>query len=97
MGGLMKIGQRIGNYLLAEQVGRGGMAEVFRAQNQSPGEVPPVVAVKRLFAKLAGDREFVQMFVNEARIASTLMHPNLVRTYDLINTGGTYFIVMEYL
>jgi serine/threonine-protein kinase len=73
------------------------MAEIFKAEEEVSGGHRRVVAIKRLFPKLSADREFVGMFVNEARIASSMFHPNIVQTYDLINYGSYYYIVMEYL
>ncbi len=93
----MKLGQTLGRYKLLERVGRGGMAEVFRAEENLEDGGKRIVAIKRLFPRLAADREFVGMFVNEARIASSMDHPNIVHTYDLINSGSYYYIVMEYL
>ncbi|MBN2497541.1 MAG: serine/threonine protein kinase [Deltaproteobacteria bacterium] len=90
-------GQNIGRYRLLDKVGRGGMAEVFRAEDSMPDGSTRIVAIKRLFPKLSGDRQFVQMFLNEARISSQMAHPNLVHTYDLINHGSYYYIVMEFL
>ena len=93
----MAEGQTVGRYTLLEQVGKGGMAEVFKAEERLPDGTRRVVAVKRLFPQLAADREFVGMFVNEARIASSMVHPNIVRTHDLINAGSHYYIIMEFL
>jgi serine/threonine-protein kinase len=93
----MKEGQTIGQYRLLEQVGKGGMAEVFQAEQTLPDGSLRTVAIKRLFPRLAADREFVGMFVNEARIASSMVHPNIIRTFDLINSGSYYYIVMEFL
>ncbi len=73
------------------------MAEVFRAKETLDDGADRIVAIKRLFPRLAADREFVGMFVNEARIASSMDHPNIVHTYDLMNSGSYYYIVMEYL
>ncbi len=93
----MELGQTIGRYTLLEQVGKGGMAEVFKAEERLPDGSARVVAIKRLFPRLAADREFVGMFVNEARIASAMLHPNVIKTYDLVNSGSYYYIVMEFL
>jgi serine/threonine protein kinase len=94
---VMEPGQRIGRYHLTKKIGKGGMAEIFKAEEEVSGGHRRVVAIKRLFPKLSADREFVGMFVNEARIASSMFHPNIVQTYDLINYGSYYYIVMEYL
>ncbi|RME27287.1 MAG: hypothetical protein D6806_04845, partial [Deltaproteobacteria bacterium] len=93
----MNSGLKIGRYKLLERIGRGGMAEIFKAEESLPGGGTRLVAIKRLFPRLSADREFVGMFVNEARIASEMNHPCIVRTYDLINYGSYYYIVMEYL
>ncbi len=93
----MDTGQRIGRYVLSEKVGKGGMAEIFRAEETLPEGGKRIVAIKRLFPKLSADREFVGMFVNEALIASNMDHFNIIKTYDLLNFGSYYYIVMEYL
>jgi serine/threonine protein kinase len=89
--------QHIGPYKLKEKIGRGGMAEIFRAEKQLANGKLQSVAIKRLFPSFSADREFVGMFVNEARIASSMDHENVIRTYDLINIGSYYYIIMEYL
>ncbi len=73
------------------------MAEIFKADESLKGGGTRTVAIKRLFPRLSADREFVGMFVNEALIAARMDHPNIIRTYDLINYGSYYYIVMEYL
>lgn len=93
----MQAGQSIGRFRLLEKIGKGGMAEIFKASEALPGGQSRTVAIKRLFPKLSADREFVGMFVNEARIAAEMDHPCIIRTYDLINYGSYYYIVMEYL
>jgi serine/threonine protein kinase len=93
----MKTGQRIGRFELLERVGQGGMAEIFRASERLPSGGVRTVAIKRLFAKLAADHRYVEMFVNEASIAARMQHPNIVRTYGLVNYQAYYYIVMEYL
>jgi serine/threonine protein kinase len=90
-------GQQIGRYLLREKIGTGGMAEVFRAEERVSDGSTRVVAVKRLFPRLSAERDFVGMFVHEAQITSGMNHPNIVRTFDLINHESYYYIVMEYL
>lgn len=93
----MESGERIGRYLLKNRIGRGGMAEIFMAEESLAEGGTRTVAVKRLFPRLSAEREFVGMFVNEARIAASMGHPNIVKVYDLINWGSYYYIVMEYL
>ncbi len=93
----METGQHIGRYRLREKIGKGGMAEIFKADESLDDGGTRTVAIKRLFPRLSADREFVGMFVNEALIAASMDHPNIIRTYDLINFGSYYYIVMEYL
>ncbi len=73
------------------------MGELLLAQAESAGGVRKLVAIKRIRSEYASDQEFVTMFINEARLAATLDHPNVVRTYDLVEDGGSFFMVMEYL
>ncbi len=80
-----------GSYRVYEQLGVGGMATVHRAANKA-GQT---VALKRLRPELAAIDEFVQAFVDEARLASHLRHPNVARTYDFGQVEDTYFIAME--
>jgi len=87
----------IGRYHLQERIGRGGMAEIFKAEERMEGGRKRVVAVKRMFPRLSADIEFVDMFRNEAQIASVMRHENIIKTYNLIHLGTYYYIVMEYL
>src|SRR6478752_4467834 len=83
-----------GRYELQRRVGRGGMAEVFRARDQL---LDRVVAVKILFHEFAADPAFVARFRREAQSAANLNHPNIVGVYDWGKESGTYYIVMEYV
>ncbi len=84
-----------GSYRVYEQLGVGGMATVHRAELISSGGPKRSVALKRLRPELAAVPEFVQAFVDEARLASHLRHPNVAQTYDFGQVGDTYFIAME--
>ncbi|MEJ2737545.1 MAG: protein kinase [Anaerolineae bacterium] len=84
----------LGNYQLAEELGRGGMAVVYRAHQPSLNRD---VAIKVLPPHLSFDQEFVERFQREARAAASLRHPNIVVIHDVGHEGGTYYIVMEYL
>jgi serine/threonine-protein kinase len=87
----------VGNYLVYEQLGRGGMATVHRAETQGVEGFRRPVALKRLHPNLAADNDLVKSFVHEARLASHLRHANCAQTYDLGKVDGTYFIAMEYV
>jgi serine/threonine protein kinase len=73
------------------------MGELLLARASAPGGVQKLVAIKRVRPEYASDPTFVTMFLNEARLAATLDHPNVVRTYDLAEDDGNFFMVMEYL
>jgi WD40 repeat protein len=87
-------GQTIGQYQILEELGRGGMAVVHRAFQPT---LQRYVAIKILPARLAFDLEFVERFVQEARAAANLRHPNIVVIYDVGQQAGLYYLVMEYL
>ena len=89
--------QRIGRYQVLRKIATGGMAELFLAKQVGLDGFEKVVAIKRILAHLAHDREFVQMFQDEARIVAKLHHPNIVQIYDLGKADDTYFIAMEYI
>jgi serine/threonine-protein kinase len=89
--------ETLGRYVLLEKLATGGMGEVFRGAVVGSSGFSKQVAVKRILPSLAGEREFVNMIVDEARIASTLSHPNIAQVLDLDVEEGTPFIVMEYV
>ncbi|HWE26747.1 MAG TPA: serine/threonine-protein kinase, partial [Polyangia bacterium] len=84
-----------GKYLLVERLAQGGMAEVFRAVYQGAHGFEKQVAVKRILPVFDGARDFVAMFVDEARIASSLTHVNIVQVSDFGELDGTYYLAME--
>lgn len=81
-------------YALEKTLGKGGMATVELAEDTQLGRR---VAIKRLFASLAGDETFQRRFLREARMAAALSHPNLVAVYDVGERDGLPYIVMEYV
>ena len=87
----------VGQYLVYEQLGRGGMATVHRAETQGISGFTRPVALKRLLHHLTTDAELVKSFIHEARLASHLRHGNCAQTYDLGKVDETYFIAMEYV
>lgn len=86
---------RFGTYAVYEQLGKGGMATVHRAERALPSGALQVVALKRLIPTL--QREIVQLFLDEARLLRYLDHPNIAATYESGKVFGTYFIAMEYV
>jgi tRNA A-37 threonylcarbamoyl transferase component Bud32 len=84
-------------YKLITALGEGGMAEVFLAVQHGPLATNRLVVIKRLRHPMADDPEAVAMFLDEARLASRLRHPNVVHTCDVGEHQGAYFLAMEYL
>ena len=90
-------GESFGKYRLERALAVGGMAELFLARQSGPGGFEKQVVIKRTLPHLATNPEFVHMFLDEARIAARLSHPNIVQVFDFGEAGGSYFLVMEYL
>ncbi len=87
----------LGKYHIFATLGRGGMADVYLAVARGPVGFNKLVVIKRLRAQLAEEPTFRQMFLDEARLAARLNHPNIVQTFEVGEENGTYFIAMEYL
>lgn len=81
-------------YEILEKVGTGGMSDVFKARDHKLGRL---VAIKFLKQEFCEDKNFVSNFQVEAQSAAALLHPNVVSVYDVNETNGTYYIVMEYV
>jgi len=88
---------KIGRYELLAQLATGGMAEIFLARQSGIEGFERLVVVKKLLPHLKNEKKFLDMFLDEARIAAQLAHPNIVQIYDLGQEEGEYFIAMEYL
>ena len=84
----------LGRYVIEEQIGAGGMGEVYRAQDT---RLKRTVAIKMLPRETAGDTGLRRRFLNEARAASALNHPNIVALYDICSDKNIDFLVMEYV
>ena len=84
-------------YVLVEHIATGGMAEIYRAQYSGIEGFAKELVVKRLREEFAARPSVVKMFLDEARVAATLTHQNVVHTYDLGELQGEYFIAMELL
>ncbi|AKF08591.1 serine/threonine-protein kinase [Sandaracinus amylolyticus] len=91
-------GRRLGRYEVLVQLASGGMATVYVARAQGVAGFERLVAIKVLHPHLAHDEEFISMFLDEARLAARIRHPNVVPTLDISDTEGDgYFLVMEYI
>jgi serine/threonine-protein kinase len=88
---------KLGRYELITRIGQGGMAEVQLALQRGPAGFEKLVVVKLVHENLATQKAFVDMLLDEARVAALVKHPNVVDIYDLGEAEGRYFIAMEYL
>ncbi|MBX3125510.1 MAG: protein kinase [Polyangiaceae bacterium] len=84
-------------YRVIEKIASGGMAEVFRAESAGLEGFKKTVAIKRVLPHLAEKKQFIGMFLDEARLSATLSHSNCVQVFDIGVGDDTYFIVMEYV
>ena len=90
-------GARLGRYEVLAQLGIGGMAELYVARQSGLSGFERIVALKRILPHLTADDEFVRMFLDEARIAASLDHPNIAQVTDIDIEGGQYFFAMEFV
>ncbi len=88
---------RLGRYRLRARLAQGGMAELFLALQEGPAGFEKEVVIKRILPELREDPRFVAMFLDEARIAAQLSHPNIVQLTDFGEVNGTWFLCMERL
>ncbi|MEO7113820.1 MAG: serine/threonine-protein kinase, partial [Polyangiaceae bacterium] len=86
----------IGRYALYAPIASGGMATVHFGRLHAAGGFSRTVAIKRLHSQYASQPEFVDRFLDEARIAARIRHPNVIPTLDVVSRGGEVFLVMEY-
>ncbi len=88
---------KLGSYQLLRPIGRGGMGDIWLAAQVGPGGFKRPAVVKRLLESLTDEGEFLEMFLEEARLAALIHHPNVVSVFDFARDGGTYFLAMEYV
>lgn len=88
---------RLGRYELLARLATGGMGEVFLGRLEGAAGFEKLYAIKRVLPHLANDERFRKMLVTEAQIASKMAHPNICQVYELGETAGQLYIVMEYL
>jgi serine/threonine protein kinase len=90
-------GTKFGRYVLLDKIGTGGMAEIYRAKTFGAAGFEKEFALKLILPSLVDDSEFVEMFINEAKIAVSLYHANIVQVFDLGEIDDQYYIAMEYV
>ena len=89
--------RQVGRYLICGEMASGGMATVHLGRLLGPAGFSKIVAIKRLHAHFASDPEFLSMFIDEARLASAISHPNVVSSLDVVAEDGELLLVMEYV
>ena len=90
-------GTPLGRYVLVDRIGEGGMAEVYTAISFGYGGFRRSFVVKRLRSELIANATAVDLFIDEANLASTLVHPNVVPVFDFGEAAGSYFLAQEYV
>ncbi|MBC8072862.1 MAG: protein kinase, partial [Deltaproteobacteria bacterium] len=95
--GDLPAGTRMGRYELLHRLAVGGMAELYVARHSGIQGFERTVVVKRILPHLVEDPEFISMFLDEARIAASLDHPNIAQVTDIDHEHGDYFLTMEYV
>ena len=90
-------GFKLGKYSLIRQIAIGGMAEIYLARTVGIEGFEKLVVIKRILPQYADSTSFTKMFLDEARLAATLQHPNIAQVYDIGNEAGSYFFSMEYV
>ncbi len=88
---------KFGDYYLFDRIAIGGMAEVYRGVSYGVEGFERLFAVKRVLPNIAEDQEFIDMFIDEAKIAVQLTHANIGQIFELGNAENSYFIAMEYV
>jgi len=89
--------EQFGKYSLIRKIGTGGMAEVFLARTTVAQGLNKTLVIKKIHTAYARSRQFVAMFVDEAKIALGLNHPNITQVFDFGAVADTYFLAMEYV
>jgi serine/threonine protein kinase len=90
-------GSTANSYQVLAKLATGGMAEIYLARGASVGGVERYVVMKRVLREHATDIHFLKMFLDEARLAAQLQHPNIAQVYDVGKLGDSYFFTMEYV
>ena len=89
--------EHFGKYQILERIARGGMAEIYKARMEGIGGFNRLFAIKRILPALSENREYIDLLVDEAKIAGLLSHANIVQILDLGQVNGQYYVAMEYV
>jgi serine/threonine-protein kinase len=97
MGGIYSFSSGGAVYRFSRRIGRGGMGEVYLGLQEGIGGLERLVVIKRIYSQFGEDENFTRMLLDEARLAASIRHPNVVQILDIGHDADGYFIVMEYL
>jgi serine/threonine protein kinase len=97
VGSKVALPKRVGEYEIVRELRAGGMGTLVLGRRQGPAGFARHVAIKLLHPHLAAEPDYVQMFLEEARLASRFRHPNVVAVEELGEENGAYYLVMEYV
>jgi eukaryotic-like serine/threonine-protein kinase len=86
-----------GKYELVEVAGEGGMATVYKAVQKGAAGFHRTVAIKHIRPEYRALKNYIDMFIEEARVGSELQHPNIVQVHDFVGENGSYYLVMEWV
>jgi serine/threonine protein kinase len=92
-----EVGSTANSYQILAKLATGGMAEIFLARGEGVAGVERYCVLKRILRDRASDVQFVRMFLDEARLAAQLQHPNIAQVYDIGKLADSYFFTMEYV
>jgi TonB family protein len=90
-------GTKFGQYVMLDKIATGGMAEVWKARMRGVEGFQKIVAIKKILPHLSDNQDFIEMFVDEAKLAAQLNHNNIIHIYDLGKIQSSYYIAMEYI
>jgi TonB family protein len=90
-------GIKFGQYVLLDKIATGGMAEVWKARMRGVEGFQKTVAIKKILPHLSDNQDFIEMFIDEAKLAAQLNHNNIIHIYDLGKIQSSYYIAMEYI
>jgi serine/threonine protein kinase len=91
------VGYFFGKYFLMKKLAAGGMGEIYLAKQQGPAGFQKILVVKKILSHLTENKEFIEAFLGEARLAAQMNHRNVVQVFELGQESGAYFIAMEYV
>jgi len=88
---------QFGKYILLDKIATGGMAELYRGKITGVKGFEKLIAIKKILPHLTSEESLITSFIEEAKLAAFLQHPNIVQIYDFGDMEDTYFLAMEYL